>query len=245
MELPKNFWGTLAISIAVIWAAYNLGNAYKDKNRINDTVEVTGLGTKDFTSDLIVWSGSFSRQEMDLQSAYTRLNEDRAYIKTYLKEKGVSEDETVFNAVDISKQYEYVYDEEGNSRREFTGYLLSQTVTIESQEVNKIEKVAREVTEIINAGIEFNSYSPAYYYTKLEELKIEMIASATKNARERAEQIAENSGASLGDLKSADMGVFHILGRNQEETYSWGGTFNTYSKEKTARVTMHLSFNIN
>lgn len=244
MELPKNFWSTLAISIAVVWAAYNLGDAYKDKNRVNDTVEVTGLGSKDFTSDLIVWSGSFSRQEMDLQSANARLNKDRDYIKNYMKEQGIPESEMVFDAVNISKQFEFIYDEEGNSHREFAGYLLSQTVTVESQDVDKVEKVAREVTDIINAGIEFNSYSPSYYYTGLEELKIEMIASATENGRERAEQIAENSGANLGDLKSADMGIFHILGRNQNESYSWGGTFNTSSKHKTARVTMHLNFNI-
>lgn len=244
MELSKNFWGTLAISIAVIWAAYNLGDAYTDKNRINDTVEVTGLGTQDFTSDLIVWSGSFSRKEMNLQSAYASLNDDQQYIKKYLIEKGVDEKEMVFNAVDISKQYEYDYDADGNSSKRFAGYLLTQTVSIESQEVDLVEKVAREVTEIINAGIEFNSYSPSYYYTKLEELKIEMLASATQNGRERAEKIAENSGASLGELKSADMGIFHILGRNQNEAYSWGGTFNTYSKQKTARVTMKLSFKI-
>jgi hypothetical protein len=244
MELSKNFWGTLAVAVAVVWAAYNLGNAYKDKNRINDTVEVTGLGTKDFTSDLIVWSGSFSRQKMDLQSAYASLNADRKYIKKYLLDKGIKDEEMVFNAVDISKQYEYEYDENGNSHRYFNGYLLTQTITVESQNVDQVEKVGREVTEIINAGIEFNSHSPSYYYTKLEELKIEMIAQATENAKERAEKIAENSDAELGELKSADMGVFHILGKNQNETYSWGGTFNTYSKEKTARVTMKLSFNI-
>ncbi|MBD3636198.1 MAG: SIMPL domain-containing protein [Crocinitomicaceae bacterium] len=244
MELSKNFWGTLAVSIAVVWAAYNLGNAYKDKNRVNDTVEVTGLGTQDFTSDLIVWSGSFSRQEMDLQSANAQLIKDRKYIKKYLSDQGIPEEEMVFNAINISKQFEYIYDEEGNSHREFAGYLLSQTVKVESQEVDKVEKVAREVTDLINAGIEFNSYSPSYYYTGLEELKIEMIASATQNGRERAEKIAENSGATLGGLKSADMGLFHILGRNQNESYSWGGTFNTSSKYKTARVTMHLSFNI-
>ena len=244
MKLSERFWGKLVISIAVVWAAYNLGNSYKDKNRVNDTVEVTGLGTKDFTSDLIVWSGSFSRMKMDLRSANAELVKDRRYIKNYLTKKGIPEDELVFNAVDISKQFEYIYDEEGNSHREFSGYLLSQTVTVESNAVDKVEKVAREVTDIINAGIEFKSYSPQYYYTDLEALKIEMIASATENAKERAEQIAEKSGASLGGLKKADMGVFHILGRNENESYSWGGTFNTSSKHKTARVTMHLSFNI-
>ena len=174
MEASKGFLGTIAISIAVVWAAYNLGNAYMDKNRINDTVEVTGLGTQDFTSDLIVWSGSFSRKKMDLQNAYASLNEDRKYIKDYLLEKGIPEKEMVFNAVNISKQYDYEYDENGNSHQYFDGYLLSQSVSIESNNVDGVEKVAREVTEIINAGIEFNSHSPSYYYTKIEELKIEL-----------------------------------------------------------------------
>ena len=76
-------------------------------------------------------------------------------------------------------------------------------------------------------------------------LKIEMISKATEDARIRAEKIAENSGSTLGDLSSAKMGVFQITGQNSNEDYSWGGTYNTTSKKKTASITMKLTYEAN
>ena len=88
------------------------------------------------------------------------------------------------------------------------------------------EKTSREVSKLIDAGIELNSYSPQYYYTKLAELKIKMIEQATKDAKNRAETIAKNGGGSLGDLVKANMGVFQITAENSSDEYSWGGSFN-------------------
>jgi len=127
----------------------------------------------------------------------------------------------------------------------FTGYQLNQSLVIESKEVEKVEKISREITELLNQGIAFYSQQPRYYYTDLESLKLEMIAKATEDARIRAERISENSGASLGNLISANMGVFQITGQNSGEDYSWGGAFNTSSKNKTASITMKLVFEVN
>ena len=71
-----------------------------------------------------------------------------------------------------------------------------------------------------------------------------MISKATEDARLRAEKIADNSGGQLGELSSAKMGVFQILGQNSKESYSWGGTFNTSSKLKTASITMKLVYKV-
>ncbi len=71
-----------------------------------------------------------------------------------------------------------------------------------------------------------------------------MIAQATENARLRAEQIAKNSGSRLGKLKKAYLGVFQITGQYSDEDYTWGGVFNTSSKEKTATVTLTADFGI-
>ena len=68
--------------------------------------------------------------------------------------------------------------------------------------MGKIENLSRTVTEIINKGIELTSSQPMYFYTKLADVKQQMIADATKDARERAKKIAENAGSSLGSLKS-------------------------------------------
>lgn len=78
----------------------------------------------------------------------------------------------------------------------------------------------------------------------MSELKIEMIAAATEDTRIRAENIAANAGAKIGDLRDAQMGIFQIIGQNSNEDYSWGGTFNTSSKMKTATINMKLQFGI-
>jgi len=71
-----------------------------------------------------------------------------------------------------------------------------------------------------------------------------MIENATKDAKERAEKIAINAGSSLGDLKNASMGVIQITAKNSAEDYSWGGSFNTSSKLKTASITIRLEYTI-
>ncbi|MDR3272369.1 MAG: SIMPL domain-containing protein [Flavobacteriaceae bacterium] len=245
MEIPKNTLTTAIIAISVVLAAYFLGTAFKNRNQ-NNAISVTGLGTKDFVSDLIVWNGTFSKNNLELKTAYAELEQDRQKIKNYLISKGFAEKDIVFSAVDINKQYEYrnytgyVGD---SSQKIFTGYQLNQTVTIESKDVQKVENLSRQITELINNGVELYSPTPAYYYTKLSDLKIQMIAEATKDAKKRAEEIAKNAGGKLGQLKKANLGVFQITAQNSsDEDYSWGGTFNISSKNKTANVTIRLDY---
>src|SRR5690606_24398673 len=102
--------------------------------------------------------------------------------------------------------------------------------------------LSRKATELIERGIEFNSAAPSYYYSKLSELKIDLLAKASADARSRAETIARNSGSSLGKTRKASMGVFQITGQNSNEDYSYGGVFNTSSKHKTASITVRVEY---
>ena len=204
---------------------------------------MTGLGEANFTSDLIVWEARFSQINKDLKQAYADLKTDKETISEYLISKGLSDSVIIFNAVNTDKNMKQNYSTDGKYLgQEFIGYTLSQTVQINSKEVEKVEKISREVTELLNKGIQLYSMSPRYYYTKLEDLKIEMVSRATENALLRAKSISENSGAKLGDLSLAQMGIFQITGQNSNEDYSWGGAYNTSSKEKTASITMKLTY---
>lgn len=240
----KQSIGAAFIAVAIIIASGIFAYAYKNRNKSNDVIYVTGLGSKDFTSDLIVWNGTFTRRSYDLKSASAELNKDREIVKKYLIEQGINEGAMVFSAVNIQKEFDNHYDNNGNYTSTFAGYSLSQNITIESGEVDKVEAIVREVTALINEGVELYSPSPEYYYTNLAALKIEMIAAATQDARVRAEQIAANSNAQLGQLRNASMGIFQITGQNSSEDYSWGGTFNTAAKKKTASITMRLEFQV-
>jgi hypothetical protein len=241
----KQHLNTTIIAVGIILAAIILGGSWKRTHVGNETVSVTGLAKQDFVSDLIVWDGYFTAESKSTKVAYAQLKKDADIIKKYLIKKGIKEKEIVFSSVDISPDYEYVYNKEGGSSREFKGYTLTQNLKVESKEVDKIENISREVSELIDLGVNFVSSSPEYFYTKLAELKIKMLSSATEDARSRAEAIATNSKSSLGKLKKADMGIFQITAQNSSEEYTYGGVFNTSSKNKTASVTVRLSFGIN
>lgn len=239
----KNYLNTIIIGVTILISVILLSGAFKHRNQELEVISVTGLGSKDFESDLVVWSGNFSRKTNELKSAYAELNRDQETIRKYLLQKGMKSEDIVFSAIEIAKEYDNTFDSNGNIRGSvFTGYRLSQQITIESKEVDKVEKISREISELINTGVELYSQPPAYYYTQLSALKLEMIGQATKDAKDRAEQIAENAGGSLGKLKEATMGIFQITARNSEEDYSWGGTYNTTARRKTANITMKLKY---
>ena len=236
-------YAAVVLGICGIIAFWVAGNAFKYKFKSTETIVVTGLAEKDFVSDLIVWNGSYSRKAMDLKSAYASVKLDENTIRQYLKGKGIGDNELVFSSVVINKEFDTKTDENGKQTSQvFTGYNLTQTVTVQSKDVDKVDKISREVTELIESGIEFNSQSPLFYNTKLSEVKMDLLAKASADAKLRAETIAKNAGNSLGNLRKATMGVFQITGKNTNEDYSYGGAFNTSSKNKTGSITIKMEF---
>ena len=107
-----------------------------------------------------------------------------------------------------------------------------------------VERVYQKISELYGSGINFSSEKPLYYYTRLNDLKMEMLNRASANAYERAQTIAKGSDASVGALVSSSMGVFQIVGLNSDDEYSWGGTFNTSSKEKVASITVRTTYRV-
>ncbi len=238
------YFTALIFSIAIVIASIFLGNAYVNRANPDGNISVTGLGSADFVSDLIVWEGHFSSFNTDLKQGFDELTEKRNTVEAYLTSKGIPREAIIFNSVQTRERNENQYQQGNYVGTIFKGYDLVQSIKVESKDVALVEGVAREITELLNKGVQFNSSAPRYYYTKLADLKIEMISKATEDARLRAEVIAKNSGGRLGKLKDARMGVFQITGQNSGESHSWGGSFNTSDKYKTASITMRLQYDI-
>lgn len=219
-----------------------LGTAYRYKFKSTQTITVNGNAKKDFESDLVKWSATFSRKNYELSAASAQLATDRDLVRDFLVQQGVKADEIRFEAVNIAKDFEYHTDGKGNGYNTFSGYTLSQAVSVESKDLNKVDNASREISTLISKGIELSSSTPNYYYSKLEDLKLELISQASKNAHQRADNIAKESNAGLGNLVKADLGIFQITGQNDNEEYSSGGAFNTSSRKKTANITVKASF---
>ena len=235
----------IIISIAIIIAVVIAASAFRYHFNAADTILVTGLAEKDFAADQIVWKATFTRQGFELKDVYALLKSDEEEIRQYLHASNITDSNIVFSSVDVQRNYNNRIDENGRTiGNEFSGYNLTGTVTVDSRNIPVVEKLSREITVLLQKGIELNSIPPSYYYSGLNTLKIDLLANAAKDARQRAESIAENSGASLGSIKKATMGVFQITGKNMNEDYSYGGAFNTTSKEKTASITLRVEYQV-
>ena len=103
--------------------------------------------------------------------------------------------------------------------------------------------ISRDITKLIESGVQFASYSPEYYCTTLDEVKLDLIQKATDNAKQRIDIMAAGSGSSVGQLLSANLGVFQITAKNSGSgEYSYDGAFDISSRYKTAMITVRLNY---
>ena len=152
----------------------------------------------------------------------------------------------VFSAVDISKVTSNNYDENGNFiNSTIDGYNLTQTVTVSSSDIDKVEKISRDISSLLDRGVELTSGTPEYYCTGLDDIKLDLIDKATENARARIDIMADQSGAKVGKLRNSNLGVFQITAQNSGTSfYSYDGYLDTTSRYKTASITVRLEYNV-
>ncbi len=200
----------------------------------NEVITVTGSVQEKIKSDYIIWRGCITRREVDLKLAYTNLQADLGKLKIYLGKKGIKKEDLII--LQTNTEIVYKKNEKGNDTNDIQGYKLMQLVEVRSNDVDKIAQLARESTEIIDAGIQFESAQPEYYYTKLDALKIEMLGKATANAKKRAESMAKASGSRVGLMRAARMGVFQITPENSTEVSDYGENDTTSLMKKVTAV---------
>ena len=211
----------ILLGIAAVVCAIVLARAYTYKYRSQDTIVVTGLGETEFSSDLIVWSGTLTAEAQNVAAGYAEIEQSKQKVQKYLEDKGIPAAAVVFEFVNVDKQYTPVYNASGNwAGQRFTGYQLRQRFTVESPDVEKVETVSREISSLIAQGVSIEAYAPDYYYTKLDDVKMGLIEKASADARMRAEKIAVNAGTKIGSVASARMGVFQITGANSNEEFA-------------------------
>ena len=241
----RNNIAAIGLAISFIIAGLIVERGYNYKFKTRNTVSIAGSAYHNFTADLTVWSAAFECTSMDLKDAFAKIKEDDNQIKGYLVAHGISESEIVFTSITSTKLFDELYNDEGKTTgKEFKGYKLTQSVKVESKSIDKVEKISREITELLQMGVELSSEEPLYYYTKLADLKINLLAEAAADAYNRAQTIAKNAHSSLGRLRKANMGVFQITGQYSNESFTYSGAFNTSSKNKTANVIVRMEYEL-
>ncbi|MBU0605613.1 MAG: SIMPL domain-containing protein [Candidatus Omnitrophica bacterium] len=232
----------ICIAVATIVSSVILSGGFlKVMKFTREQISVTGSATKEIKSDFIVWKGTFSRRDVALKTAYEALRSDLKKVKQYLASKGVDQKEIIISPVMTITLY--AKNEKGYDTNDIQGYRVGQEVEIRSKDVDKIAQVSRESTELIDQGIEFESPAPEYFYVNLDELKIEMLAKATENAKQRAESMVKATGNKIGFMRNARMGVFQITPVTSTDVSDWGIN-DTTSLDKKVMAVVTVSFAI-
>jgi hypothetical protein len=228
-----------ALAVALVLASIVMAWALTQPKKGDQTITVTGSARERIKSDLVIWRAGVSYQATQLSDAYKSLTDGVPRVKQYLVSKGVPENEITISS--ISSQTLHEKDSEGNESGKITGYSLRQEVQVRSADVDKVEKIAREATELINQGILLESGAPEYYYTKIADLKIKMLAEAAKDAKVRAQQISSSTGSSIGSVRQARMGVMQITAADSNEV-SDSGINDTSALQKDVTAVVNVSF---
>jgi hypothetical protein len=218
------------------------------------TLAVTGSARKAIVSDLVDWSGTITAKDAELVKAYDALKTASEKVKAFLAANGISEADVTFSAISTTRRFkQQIASPPAASPGAPPGppaiittdkvetYTLSQTISISSTDMVKAPAVSRTITSLIKDGVEIDSGEPRYLYTKLSELKINMLAEATKDATSRAEQIVNNANGRLGKLVEARMGVMQINPKGVSGTSAEGiNDTSSYEKEITAIVSVRF-----
>jgi uncharacterized protein len=172
-------------------------------------IVVTGSATRRIRSDFVVWRAEVKSQASEMAQAYKKLAADVPAVVEFLKARGIDPKQIKTSATSVAELHPR--DKDGRELPETTiAYITVQQIEVSSSDIEKVERISREATELIDRGIYIHSEEPLYIYTKLAELKVKMAAEAARDARNRAEQMAEQSKAQITSLITSKMGVMQI-----------------------------------
>jgi hypothetical protein len=199
------------------------------------TIEVLGSATHTFNSDVVKWQLIVSRDTPgnDLAQGHAQVRNDIAEVMKQIESLRLEKDAVTIQPLNSSQRY--------NREGIPTDYHIHQSLYMITDKLSLVEGLALNPERFALKGNVIPYSNLQYFYSKVDSLKISLLGEAMKDARKRAQEIAEGSGVKVGNITSARAGVFQIT-----EPYSTdiapGGVYNTSSKTKDIRVTVHVTF---
>ena len=199
---------------------YLLSAAVDTFRQYERTVTVKGLSEREFSADVVIWPIQFTEAGNELESVYRAVDLSSEKIQTFLLNAGVSAEEISFSAPAITDKSAQQY---GSSARAEFRYAATQTVTVYSENIVVVRSLMGKLSDLGKQGIAFSGASydarPEYLFTRLNEVKPEMVEEATREARAVAEKFAADSNSRLGKIRNASQGQFSISERDRNNPH--------------------------
>lgn len=220
---------SVILAASIVIGGFALGDGLKRAQRADRSVTVRGLAERDVTADLATWTISYSASASDLSSAQASVDQDTKQIHAFFRELGFPDDALQPTGVNVSQ-----YKDNG-----VPNFTVRQRITLRTNDIKRAEDAVRRQFDLVRRGVILEEGSGmSYTFTKLNDIKPEMVAAATKDARAAAEQFAKDSGAEVGAIKNATQGYFSIDARDGDSG-GWGVSDSPFKK---VRVVTTVNF---
>lgn len=228
----------LAIALGPALGGYFIGKAIERFKTHDRTVVVKGLSEREVRADLALWDIHFRTGGDDLVVLNKKMANDKQLIIEFLKSNGFKEEEIKSGTANVTDKLARDYIDQKDIQNR---YVIGDFVSIRTTNVDLVKKTTGELSDLIKKGI-IVSGDPQFHYTRFAELRPQMIAEATKSARQAAIQFANDSGAHVGHIRSANQGAFSISGK---DSYGDNSDYNeARSVEKKVRVVSTVTFSL-
>lgn len=218
-NMPTIWVVILAFGFAL--AGFFIGNGvYKSLAR--RTVTVKGLAEMDVVADTAVWSIKFNRVGSDLARVQSAIDEDINKTHAFLTDNGFKDSELQNLRVQVRDKFAGYSDAQRKDEEANDRYVIETGVMVRSNSVDLVDSVSRKMGELVRQGVTVTEdyAGPIYIFNGLNDIKIKMIETATKNATAAGEQFAKDANAKLGKIQSANQGLFTISARDQMDAWS-------------------------
>ncbi len=230
----NNVVGYLILTIGIIVSAIVLSYGFGKITDKSEVITVKGYAEMQIKSDYAIWNIVINSRSYVMAETYSILLQNKARVTDFLSQNGFSKDLIEESSINNYTLTDY----ETNSIR---GYSMSQNLIIKSNDLTKIQKLSKDINNLLSEGIDFNSNPPEYYISDLGKYKVQMLGTALKDAQKRAEEIAKSVGNNVGGIKSARQGTFQITPLHSTEISDWGMN-DVSSVEKSIKSVVDASF---
>ena len=235
---------TLIVALAVLLAGLLIGRGVERFRIADRSVTVKGVAEREVKADVGLWPLSFVAASDDLGLAQRKVQSDRRAVLAFLGRHGIDSTATELIELRVTDTSANPY---GARNPGASRYVVRMAVMVRTADVDRLRDVSQRVDQLLNAGVVIAACGqaralshPTYLFTKLNDFKPAMIAEATRNARQAAQEFAKESKARVGPMRRASQGIFEILPRDPAPGIAQEGQI-----AKTLRVVSTVEYLLN
>ena len=216
--MTRDWVGAAVLAAGVVLGGLAIGGGFAKSRSGDRFVTVKGVSEREVQADLALWPLTILSADNDLSAAQQRIERGVREVLAFLARNGIDTAAVIMQDYRVTDVFTNQYRSPDNIS---SRYAIRQTMIVRSESPDTVARASQRVSELVAGGVvftsgqEYGTGGPSFLFTRLNDVKPEMIAEATAQAREAAEQFARDSRSELGGIRRANQGVFQILPRNQ------------------------------